>query len=91
MKLSKLLLLTFFGLVLTIIDVTVDTRDRDRIISAAQLTTTAKNYLHSFSDECAVAYTKVKDGIQNATYNIYMNNDQKMALNTQTQLPEFDN
>ena len=90
MKLSKLFLLTFVGLVLTIIDVTIDTRDRESIISVEQLASSAKSYMHTISHESAVAYTKMKDGIQNATYSIYMNNDEKMALNTQNQFSEFD-
>ena len=56
MKLSKLLLITFAGLLFALIDVTVDTNGRNNIVSAEQLTATAKSYLHKFSHEGAVAF-----------------------------------
>ena len=43
MKTSKLLLLTFLGLVFSIMAVTIDLIDRDSFISADQLPTAAKS------------------------------------------------
>lgn len=91
MKLSKLLLITFAGLLFALIDVTVDTNGRNNIVSAEQLTATAKSYLHKFSHEGAVAFNKMKAEFKDATYDTYMNNGKELAFNMEDQFGEFDN
>ena len=90
MKLSKLLLITIVGLLLTILDVTIDTHNRDSVISAEQLTTAAKSCLHSISHNGAIVYAKMKDDIRKVTYEEYVNNGENLAFNLQDQMLEYD-
>ena len=90
MKLSKLILITFVGLIIAVMDITIDMYSRNNEVSAEQLATTAKNYMHEISQKGAVAFGKVKNEIKNATYEACMNNNDVLAYNMEDQLHEFD-
>ena len=83
MKLSKLILITFVGLIIAAMDITLEMYSRNNEISAEQLATTAKNYMHTISHEGAVAFGKVKKEIKIAAYEACMNNDNMLAYNTE--------
>ncbi len=90
MKLSKLILITFVGLIIAAMDITLEMYSRNNEISAEQLATTAKTYMHKISQEGAVAFGKVKKEIKIAAYEACMNNDNMLAYNMDDQLLGFD-
>ena len=90
MKLSKLILITFVGLIIAAMDITLEMYSRNNEISAEQLATTAKTYMHKISHEGAVAFGKVKKEIKIAAYEACMNNDNMLAYNMDDQLLGFD-
>ena len=90
MKLSKLILITFVGLIIAAMDITLEIYSRNNEISAEQLATTAKTYMHKISHEGAVAFGKVKKEIKIAAYEACMNNDNMLAYNMDDQLLGFD-
>ena len=90
MKTSKLLLLTFLGLVFSIMAVTIDLIDRDSFISADQLPTAAKTYLHKYFPNGNVAYTNIKDDIIKATYEIGANNSYELGASYDEMLLDMD-
>ena len=90
MKLSKLILITFVGMIIAAMDITLEMYSRNNEISAEQLATTAKTYMHKISHEGAVAFGKVKKEIKIAAYEACMNNDNMLAYNMDDQLLGFD-
>ncbi len=90
MKLSKLILITFVGMVIAAMDITLEMYSRNNEISAEQLATTAKTYMHKISHEGAVAFGKVKKEIKIAAYEACMNNDNMLAYNMDDQLLGYD-
>ena len=83
MKLSKLILITFVGLIITLMDLTFDMYSCNNEVSVGQLTTTAKTYMHKISHEGAIAFGKVTKEIKKATHEACMNNDNMLAYNTE--------
>ena len=81
MKTSKLLLLTFLGLIFSIMAVTVDLIDRDSFISAEQLPTAAKTYFHKYFPNKNVAFTNLKNDIIRATYEVGASNSYELGFN----------
>ena len=90
MKLSKLILITFVGMIIAAMDITLEMYSRNNEISAEQLATTAKTNMRKISHEGAVAFAKVAKQIKNATYEACMNNDNMLAYNMDDQLLGFD-
>ena len=90
MKLSKLILITFVGLIIAAMDITLEMYSRNNEISAEQLATTAKTYMHKIAHEGAVAFGKVKKEIKIAAYEACMNNDNMLAYNMDDQLLGYD-
>ena len=90
MTLSKLILITFVGLIIAAMDITLEMYSRNNEISAEQLATTAKTYMHKISQEGAVAFGKVKKEIKIAAYEACMNNDNMLAYNMDDQLLGYD-
>ena len=90
MKLSKLILITFVGMIIAAMDITLEMYSRNNEISAEQLATTAKTYMHKISQEGAVAFGKVKKEIKIAAYEACMNNDNMLAYNMDDQLLGYD-
>ena len=64
MKTSKLLLLTFIGLIFTVMDVSVDLINRDSFVSAEQLHATAKAYVQKYISSGNETYTKIQEDIR---------------------------
>ena len=85
MKLSKLILITFVGLIIAVMDITFDMYSRNNEVSVEQLATTAKARMHKISHKGAVAFGKVKKEIKKATYEACMNNDNILAYNMEDQ------
>ena len=90
MKLSKLILITFVGMIIAAMDITLEMYSRNNEISAEKLATTAKTYMHKISHEGAVAFGKVKKEIKIAAYEACMNNDNMLAYNMDDQLLGYD-
>lgn len=90
MKLSKVLLVSFVALFITIVDVAIDTHDRTSVISSEQLTLTVESCLKNFSHKVTLAYDNLKDDIRNANYSVNKNNDKELAYNMQGQYHDFD-
>ena len=90
MKTSKLLLLTFVGLLLSVMTVTIDLLDRDSFISADQLPTAAKNYLHKYFPNGNVAYAKMKNDIIKTTYEVGVNNGYELEFTSDGMLLDVD-
>ena len=80
MKTSKLLLLTFVGLIFSIMAVTVDLIDRDSFGSAEQLPTAAKTYFHKYFPNKNVAFTKLKNDLIKATYEVGASNNYELGF-----------
>lgn len=81
MKTSKLLLLTFLGLIFSIMAVTIDLLDRDSFVSVEQLPSAAKTYLHKYFPNKNVAYTNIKNDIIKATYEVGVSNGYELDFN----------
>ena len=90
MKTSKLLLLTFIGLILSIMTVTIDLLDRDRFISADMLPTAAKTYLQKYFPNGNVAYAKIKNDIVKTTYEVGVNNGYELEFTSDGMLLDVD-
>ena len=90
MKTSKLLLLTFLGLIFSIMAVTVDLIDRDSFISADQLPTAAKTYLQKYFPDGNVAYAKIKNDIVKTTYEVGVNNGYELEFTSDGMLLDVD-
>lgn len=90
MKLSKVILVSFVALFITIVDVAVDTHDRTNVISTEQLTMKVESCLKGFSQKASVAYNNLKDDIRKANNSISMNNDKELAYNMQGQSHDFE-
>ena len=90
MKTSKLLLLTFIGLVLSVMTVTIDLLDRDSFISADQLPTAAKTYLHKYFPNGNVAYSNIKNDIIKATYEVGASNSYELGIGYDDMLLDMD-
>ena len=90
MKTSKLLLLTFVGLLLSVMTVTIDLLDRDSFISADQLPTAAKAYLHKYFPNGNVAYAKMKNDIIQTTYEVGVNNGYELEFTSDGMLLDVD-
>ena len=81
MKTSKLLLLTFVGLLLSIMAVSIDLLDKDSFITKDQLPTAAKTYLHKYFPNKNVAFTNLKNDIIRATYEVGASNSYELDFN----------
>ena len=90
MKTSKLLLLTFIGLILSIMTVTIDLLDRDRCISADMLPTAAKTYLQKYFPDGNVAYAKINNDIVKTTYEVGVNNGYELEFTSDGMLLDVD-
>lgn len=90
MKLSKLILITFVGLFIVVMDITFDMYSRNNEVSVKQLATTAKNNIHKISHEGYIAFGKVTKQIKKVTNEACMNNDNMLAYNMEDQLLEYD-
>ena len=88
MKTSKLLLLTFIGLLFTIMDVSVDLVNRDSFISVEQLHATAKTYVQKYISSSNEAYTMIQEDIAKANYESGANNNNDMDVNNDDLLAE---
>ena len=73
MKTSKLLLLTFAGLLFCIMTVTIDLNNRGQLISFSELPTTAKSCLQKYFPNKTISYAKVKEKIVSTTYEMGQN------------------
>ena len=73
MKTSKLLLLTFVGLLFCISTVVVDLNSRGQMTSLQELPTAAKSYVKKYYPKMKVAYANMKESIKNAAYEMGMN------------------
>ena len=77
-------------MIISAMDITLEMYSRNNEISAEQLATTAKTYMHKISHEGAVAFGKVKKEIKIAAYEACMNNDNMLAYNMDDQLLGYD-
>ena len=68
MKTSKLLLLTFVGLLFCIATVVVDLNSRGQMTSLQELPTAAKSYVKKYYPKMKVACTNMKAGIKETAY-----------------------
>ena len=91
MKTSKLLILTFIGLLFTIMDVGVDLINRDSLVSAEQLHATAKAYVQKYISNSNETYTKIQEDIAKANYESGANNNNDMDVNNDALLAEANN
>ena len=90
MKTSKLLLLTFVGLLFSIMAVTIDMLDKDSFILKEQLPTAAKTYLQKHFPNRDVAYAKLKNEIIKTTYEVGYNNGYELEFNSDGMLIDID-
>ena len=90
MKTSKLLLLTFVGLLLSIMAVSIDLLDKDSFITKDQLPTAAKTYLHKYFPNGNVAYAKMKNDIIKTTYEVGVNNGYELEFTSDGMLFDVD-
>ena len=73
MKTSKILLLTFVGLLFCITTVVVDLNNRGQMASLQELPTAVKSYVKKYYPNMKVACANMKESIKNTAYEMAKN------------------
>lgn len=84
MKTSKLLLLTFIGLIFCVMAVTVDMLHKDITLNKDMLPTSVKTYVEKLFPNGNIAYNKVKDEFIQTSYEIGARNNYYLELDDET-------
>ena len=90
MKKSKTILVSFVGLLIAMMAITVDILDEDRIIPVEQLPLAAKTYVHNNFPGGTIAYAKLKDEIISKKFEVGLNNGFELEFNSDGLLTDFD-
>lgn len=89
MKTSKLLLLTFIGLLFSIMTVSLDLHERGSLLPVEELPTAVKSCLQKYFPNKDVAYSKMKDEFIKTTYEMSKNN-YKQEFYTDGLMTDYD-
>ena len=90
MKKSKLILVSFMGIIMAVMAVVIDVLDKDLLISANQLPLTAQNCVQDNFPGGTVAYAKLKNDIIKTSYEVKLNNGFELQFDNYGYLTGFD-
>ena len=90
MKTSKLILITFVGLIFSIMTVTLDLHEKEHLLPIEELPTAVKSCLHKYFPNKDVAYSKMKDEFIKTTYEMGKNNYYGNEFYTDGVVTDFD-
>ena len=90
MKTSKLLLMTFAGLLFCIISVIFDSNNNGQMISINELPTATKSYMLKYFPNIDNTYAKMKDGIVKTTKEMGKKNFFEQAFDDDDMLAYLD-
>ncbi len=90
MKKSKLIFVSFMGIIMAVMAVVIDVLDKDLLISANQLPLTAQNYVQDNFPGGTVAYAKLKNDIIKTSYEVKLNNGFELQFDNYGYLTGFD-